>query len=360
MLMPGRKHSAESSYRYGFNGKENDNEVKGIGNQLDFKTRIFDNRIARFLSVDLITKSFPMLSPYQFASNSPLYGIGIDGLEMMNPRAINAGLNFVESQMGMKAMKGDPEAQRAFDAMLSAKFKIGFAQFGLGSLGSFGFFGSMPLFTNITARASMFYATHSVATANIGAFVIELLNPDPNGTPGLEFTQGDEVARGLKLLFKLPKAPLIDGAPRFVLNTSKLDYLFGKLKYQNLKGDDLVAYANSAENVGKSTVSKLKHNQDRAADLAKTMEFWGIKENEAGLAKLGEYFEAGLRGTIIGAPDVTQHGTSITREITLIYPSGPKKGQNAGTMRISYFYQNSDMNSTPEISTIIAIPIGRD
>ena len=33
MLMPGRKFSAGSGYRYGFNGQENDNEVKGIGNQ---------------------------------------------------------------------------------------------------------------------------------------------------------------------------------------------------------------------------------------------------------------------------------------------------------------------------------------
>jgi hypothetical protein len=35
MMMPGRKFSAGSVYRYGFNGKENDNELKGEGNQQD-------------------------------------------------------------------------------------------------------------------------------------------------------------------------------------------------------------------------------------------------------------------------------------------------------------------------------------
>jgi hypothetical protein len=40
-LMPGRKFSG-GNYRYGFNGKENDNEVKGEGNQQDYGMRIYD------------------------------------------------------------------------------------------------------------------------------------------------------------------------------------------------------------------------------------------------------------------------------------------------------------------------------
>jgi RHS repeat-associated protein len=80
--MPGRKFTqANSSYRYGFNGKENDNEVKGEGNQQDYGMRIYDPRLVRFLSVDPIGKSYPMLTPYQFASNSPIAGVDLDGLE---------------------------------------------------------------------------------------------------------------------------------------------------------------------------------------------------------------------------------------------------------------------------------------
>jgi hypothetical protein len=35
-LMPGRSYTVSANYRYGFNGKENDNEVKGLGDQQDF------------------------------------------------------------------------------------------------------------------------------------------------------------------------------------------------------------------------------------------------------------------------------------------------------------------------------------
>lgn len=82
MMMPGRKYSiANTNYRYGFNGKENDNEVKGEGNQQDYGMRIYDPRLVRFLSVDPVANKYPELTPYQFASNRPIDGIDRDGLE---------------------------------------------------------------------------------------------------------------------------------------------------------------------------------------------------------------------------------------------------------------------------------------
>ena len=57
--MPGRRYSAGSQYRYGFNGKENDNEVKGEGNQQDYGMRIYDPRLGRFLSVDPLARDYP-------------------------------------------------------------------------------------------------------------------------------------------------------------------------------------------------------------------------------------------------------------------------------------------------------------
>ena len=84
MCLPGRKYSAGNSYRYGFNGKENDNEVKGEGNQQDYGMRIYDPRLGRFLSEDPITKTYPELTPYQFASNRPIEGIDQDGLEFLS------------------------------------------------------------------------------------------------------------------------------------------------------------------------------------------------------------------------------------------------------------------------------------
>ena len=79
-LMPGRNNSS-NTYRYGFNGKENDNEVKGTGNQQDYGMRVYDPRVGRFLSIDPLTRKFPDLAPYQFARNSPVANIDLDGEE---------------------------------------------------------------------------------------------------------------------------------------------------------------------------------------------------------------------------------------------------------------------------------------
>lgn len=82
--MPGRKYNTESLYRYGFNGKENDNDIKGEGNQQDYGMRIYDPRLGKFLSVDPITKDYPWYTPYQFAGNMPVRYIDLDGLEPAN------------------------------------------------------------------------------------------------------------------------------------------------------------------------------------------------------------------------------------------------------------------------------------
>ena len=80
MQMPGRVFNG-GGYRYGFNGKENDDEVKGDGNQQDYGMRMYDPRIAKFLSVDPLTKSFPWYTPYQFAGNKPIWAVDLDGAE---------------------------------------------------------------------------------------------------------------------------------------------------------------------------------------------------------------------------------------------------------------------------------------
>ena len=79
--MPGRQFTAGNGYRYGFNGKENDNEVKGHGGQQDYGFRIYDTRVGRFLSIDPFTQSYPWYTPYQFAGNMPIWAIDLDGGE---------------------------------------------------------------------------------------------------------------------------------------------------------------------------------------------------------------------------------------------------------------------------------------
>ena len=54
MLMPNRHwvESDSSAYKYGFNGKERYDEWNGVGAMYDYGFRIYDSRIAKFLSVD--------------------------------------------------------------------------------------------------------------------------------------------------------------------------------------------------------------------------------------------------------------------------------------------------------------------
>lgn len=84
MQMPNRNYVLSGDYRFGFNGKENDSEVKGSGNQQDYGMRIYDTRLGRFLSVDPLAKSFPWNSTYSFAENDVVRNIDLDGLERFN------------------------------------------------------------------------------------------------------------------------------------------------------------------------------------------------------------------------------------------------------------------------------------
>jgi len=71
-------------YRFSFNGQEDIDEVSGSGNWQDYGERMYSPRLGRFQSPDPLIiheKKYPELSPYQFASNTPIQAIDLDGLE---------------------------------------------------------------------------------------------------------------------------------------------------------------------------------------------------------------------------------------------------------------------------------------
>ena len=74
---------AGQGYRYGFNGKEKDDEGEwGEGQTAyDYGFRIYNPGIARFLSVDPLSPDYPWYTPYQFAGNNPIKFVDLDGLE---------------------------------------------------------------------------------------------------------------------------------------------------------------------------------------------------------------------------------------------------------------------------------------
>ena len=118
--MDGRAFIGEK-YRFGFNGQEKDDEVKGEGNSLDFGARIYDSRLGRWLSLDPLMAKYPSMSPYNFCANNPIKFVDYDGKDFgvvinhatktitivstvytvkENITAVDAGANFWNGQSG--------------------------------------------------------------------------------------------------------------------------------------------------------------------------------------------------------------------------------------------------------------------
>jgi len=81
LAMDGRTMQ-DSSYRYGFNGKEADSNGEwGSKSHYDYGFRIYNPSIAKFLSVDPLARKFAYYTPYQFAGNRPIWAVDLDGRE---------------------------------------------------------------------------------------------------------------------------------------------------------------------------------------------------------------------------------------------------------------------------------------
>ena len=79
--LPGRTYVAPMGlgYRFGFNGMQRDDELKGIGNQLSTLYRIYDARLALWLSIDPEFIQFPEESPYIINQNNPVFNTDPNG-----------------------------------------------------------------------------------------------------------------------------------------------------------------------------------------------------------------------------------------------------------------------------------------
>ncbi len=77
MLVPNRHGGTD--YRYGFNGMEKDNEVKGEGNSYTTTWRQYDPRITRWLTIDPKAKRFPSFTPYNNNENNPIINTDPNG-----------------------------------------------------------------------------------------------------------------------------------------------------------------------------------------------------------------------------------------------------------------------------------------
>ncbi len=71
VAMDGRTFTADKA-RYGFNGKEKDDEWNVDGGSYDFGARMYDSRLGRWLSVDPLNAYYASFSSYIYSINSPI------------------------------------------------------------------------------------------------------------------------------------------------------------------------------------------------------------------------------------------------------------------------------------------------
>ncbi|MFH6996041.1 RHS repeat domain-containing protein [Flavobacterium sp. FlaQc-48] len=111
MLVPTR-HGSSDSYRYGFQGQEMDNEIRGEGNSINYTFRMHDPRIGRFLSIDPLTRLYPHNSPYAFSENRVIDGMELEGLEYLSFH--EARVEFTSGRLQIKLENFNDNFQKTY------------------------------------------------------------------------------------------------------------------------------------------------------------------------------------------------------------------------------------------------------
>jgi len=130
MLVPNRTSNTEE-YRYGFQGQEKDDEVKGAGNSINYKYRMHDPRVGRFFAMDPLAHEYPHNSPYAFSENQVIAAVELEGLEKVD---ISSPIMETTGDVIMKvgtAIENSVKATANF-LKLDMVFPGGFAIFGSG------------------------------------------------------------------------------------------------------------------------------------------------------------------------------------------------------------------------------------
>ncbi len=69
--------------RWGMQGQERDDEIRGLANIINYKYRMYDPRSGRFFAIDPIAAKYPHNSSYAFSENRVIDGVELEGLEFL-------------------------------------------------------------------------------------------------------------------------------------------------------------------------------------------------------------------------------------------------------------------------------------
>lgn len=126
----------------------------------DYGFRLYNPAIGKFLSFDPLAPDYPELTPYQFASNSPIINIDLDGLEGHNINSEYSGFSAEKNRSRLdnkqKEIKYRPEFEFKFGWGLSigAEAKVGPAVVGLSGTYNLDYVGYNSSDGAITGRTS--------------------------------------------------------------------------------------------------------------------------------------------------------------------------------------------------------------
>lgn len=111
----------------------------------------------------------------------------------------------------------------------------------------------------------------------------------------------------------------------FTIKESKFDFFFGR-------------------------VTSSRRNFQRSLDNLENLEKLGIKEDSGGRERLMQIFSEGLTAPeVLEDRQVNEYGTNISRKVEI---SG---GEKTGGIIVRYFYPNSDLSQTPQITSILVL-----
>lgn len=269
------------------------------------------------LSVDPLTKSYPELTPYQFASNRPIEAIDLDGLEAHD---LYMELEPVRRQREEERKKGITYPE--------SKGEKAIKYFVTGGLGIVVVAPAISLMSS-EGVALLFYRGTALAYSNpelvIGAtgLTASLIDPNPNS----DYPGGlDDVVRGTKFLFKNSK-----GIERFSLAVDKFDFFFGQVK--------------AATNATQRQLDNAFKSVERAGIFKRL----GIEDTKEGREKLVGLFDEALEKGEQVEKITTDFGTTISKRVNM------QNGDTRGYINVSFFYEGGDLTKTPSIST--AVPV---
>jgi RHS repeat-associated protein len=243
MLQPNR-HKDSKSYRYGFQGQEMDNEVKGEGNSINYKYRMHDPRLGRFFAVDPLAAKYPYYSPYSFSGNRLIDRIELEGLEPDLPPFLNNFFTSLERDYGPAIETFGFEAGK-----LIASFHPAFIADNINS----GISGKENLFGDKVSKSD--------AGIEIASTVLPFFKIGKIAKFAKFADEGGDIVSGISKTIK-------EGGKKF-------DELAGSLE----SFDDIRSLANVSKETGRKTSRKVKDFVEAANNDTANKVFEGLKKN---------------------------------------------------------------------------------